>query len=216
MSVDLMVYLRREKLPTRDSWQQAIDAQGIELKLDDADTITHTGYWPAKLNGKECGFEYSFDKAEPLDVAETVDVVEPRGRTDSGWWVRLFGTAPPPVLEYHDQEDELQQVLADRDYAVTFTTHASDDEAEAASLAGVVLAKIADGVFFDPQSGDWAVGEGAFRLLEDQESERRERLMEVAIKKWSRFTKSRCPKCNAPCPEFRPKCYVCDYEIGRA
>jgi hypothetical protein len=214
MSVDLMVYLKRDKLPTRETWQQAIDAEGIALLLGDVDTVTHTGFWPAKLNGKDCGFEYSFDKAEPLEIEGPDEVAESPRRSDISWWVRLFGTARPAVPEY-DDEGELQKALADRDQSVTFTTHASDEELQAASLAGVVLATIADGVFFDPQGGDWAVGRDAFRLLEDQESESRERLMQVAIKKWSRFTKRRCPKCNAPCPEFRPKCYVCDYEIGR-
>jgi hypothetical protein len=58
MSVDFIVYLRRERLPTRDSWQQALTAEGIDLDLDDVDTESHVGYWPAKLIGKYSGFEY--------------------------------------------------------------------------------------------------------------------------------------------------------------
>jgi hypothetical protein len=184
MSVDLMVFLKREKLPTRDDWQQAIDAEGLDLKLDEADTTTHTGFWPAMLNGKECGFEYSFGIEEPADEDE--------------------------------EPDELFEAIGDRAYLATFTIHASVDELQAASIAAAVLAKTADGVFFDPQSGEFAIGNGAFQLLKDQERRERERKMEVATKKWAKTTQRRCPKCSAPCPEYRPTCSVCGYEIGRA
>jgi hypothetical protein len=187
MSVDLLVFLKREKLPTRDDWQRAIDGEGFDLTLDDVDTLSHTGFWPAKLNGKNCGFEYSFEKNEPLELDD--EPLEPDAMTDA---------------------------IADRDYCVTFTIHGSVDELQAASVAGAVLAKSTDGVFVDPQSGEFATGAGAFQLLQDQERQEHERRMEVATKKWANVTKRRCPKCNAPCPEFRPTCSVCGYEIGRA
>jgi hypothetical protein len=210
MSVDLMVFLKRDKLPTRKSWQQAIDSEGLDLKLDDIDTISHTGFWPAKLNGKECGFEYIFDEAEPMNRDE------PLSAPSRGWWARLFGTVESPAQEEPDETDQLQGVMGDRDFAATFTIHASNDELQAASIAAAVLAKTTDGVFFDPQSGEFAIGAGAFQLLQDQERRERERKMELAVKKWATTTQRRCPTCGAPCPEYRPTCSVCGYEIGRA
>ena len=210
MPVELVVFLSREKLPTRDEWQQAIDGAGLDLKLDHADTATHTGYWPANLNGKQCGFEYFFQEAEPVGGPDPPPV--PR----RGWWARLFGIPRVSKPQQPDEVGQLQEVIGERDHTVVFRTHSSLDELEAASLAGAVLAQMTDGVFFDPQSGEHAIGEGAFRRLHDQELAERERKMQVAMKKWSGTTTRRCPQCDAPCPEYRPSCFVCNYEIGRA
>lgn len=184
MSVDLMVFLKREKLPTRGRWQKAIDAEGLGLSLDEVDTFSHTGFWPAKLNGKDSGFEYLFGNSEPQD-------------TD-------------------DDPEELTRVIDDRDCAATFTIHGSLDELQAASIAAAALAKISDGVFVDPQSGEFAIGAGAFPLLQEQGRKERERKMDVATRKWATATLRRCPECGAPCPEYRPACFVCGYQIGRA
>ena len=73
MSVDLIVYLKRDKIPTHDPWQRAIDTEGFDLQLDAVDTVNQTGYWPAKLNGKDSGFEYSFGMAERWDEEEEED-----------------------------------------------------------------------------------------------------------------------------------------------
>jgi uncharacterized Zn finger protein (UPF0148 family) len=53
-------------------------------------------------------------------------------------------------------------------------------------------------------------------LLNRQEQTERERQMQDAVRRWAHVTQRRCPKCGAPCPEFRPTCKVCGFAIGRA
>jgi hypothetical protein len=56
MAMELFVLSDRE-LNSIAEWQAAIEAQGFALKLDDTDFETHSGFLPAKLNGKLTGFE---------------------------------------------------------------------------------------------------------------------------------------------------------------
>lgn len=182
MSVDLVVYLNRDRLPTCEQWQQAIAAEGIEMTMDAVDTRTHTGFWPITHEKKECGFEYS---------CNTVDRQS----------FKLEGA------------DEF--LIGDRDCSVTFRWHSSLEDAAAASTAAAVLSKLGDGVLFDPQCGEHVVGAEAFELLVQGEQER-ERKLNEANRKWAKSTQRRCPRCSAPCPEYRPTCFVCDFAIGRA
>ncbi len=63
MSVETIVVLRDERLPTRDGWQRVIDEAGIELQLDEIpDLRMHSGYLPARLNGSDSGFEWFYGK----------------------------------------------------------------------------------------------------------------------------------------------------------
>jgi hypothetical protein len=68
MSVNWYVYLRDEDLPSYEQWQQEIDRRAIDLKLDKFSPRDQFGFLPAKFNGAECGFEYSFG-----DVDETAN-----------------------------------------------------------------------------------------------------------------------------------------------
>jgi hypothetical protein len=180
MSVELAVYLRRERLPTRDVWQRAIEAEGIDLKLDNVDTTTHTGFWPTKLGNAECGFEYWFDRLE------------------------------------NQEPDEILQNIGDRDHRASFVWHSSLDDGRAAAFVAIVLAKVSDGVLFDPQSGEMTIGANALDTVRNQDRSVQEFKMEQAIKEWTASTQRRCPQCDAPCPEYRPTCFVCSYKIGRA
>jgi hypothetical protein len=180
MSVEVLVYIRDADLPTRDEWQRAIDAEGIDLHLDPFSPREHTGYLPAKLNGQDCGFEYFY---QPLDAADTKDV-----RAEVG----------------------------DRDRSVSLVCHSSEIEGRAAMLAAAVLTKLVDGVFFDPQGGGFARGGGVFTLIEQGERSGWDARMRRAEQKWGHTTSRRCPKCNAPCPEYKNKCAVCGFAIGRA
>lgn len=67
LSVNLCVYLREERLPTREVWQAAIDAAGTRLNLDEFDTRSMDGFLPCRLDGADCGFEYSFHPLEGQD-----------------------------------------------------------------------------------------------------------------------------------------------------
>ena len=79
MSVELLVYIRREQLPTKEKWQAAMDAEGIDLRFDDVNTATHSGFWPIKFGGAECGFEYGFDRIEDGEPDEILDSLDGRG-----------------------------------------------------------------------------------------------------------------------------------------
>ena len=67
VSVDLCVYVREQRLPTRDAWQSAIDAAGMRLTLDEFDTRNFDGFLPCRLDGIECSFEYYFHTLEEQD-----------------------------------------------------------------------------------------------------------------------------------------------------
>ncbi len=74
MSVDLYVFLRSGHLPSISEWQTQLDALTVDLRLDpEVDPRSHTGYWPAELDGVSSGFEFVLGS-----VKET------------------FGSAPPP------------------------------------------------------------------------------------------------------------------------
>jgi len=179
MSVELIVYLRREQLPTSDNWQQAIVADGIHLQLEQLDTGTQTGFWPVKLDGADCGFEYSFNRIDA------------------------------------DEPEEILETIGDRDHRATFVIHSSMNDCRAASFAASVLAKIANGVFSDPQSGELIDGVDAVDHVKSQDRTERQMKMDQATKKWGALTQRRCPECNAPCPEYRPTCFVCGHRLGR-
>ena len=112
--------------------------------------------------------------------------------------------------------DDFLELIGNRDCSVTFTWHGSLDDCRAASFAAGVLAKLSDGVLLDPQSGETVVGRQALELVKKQDRTERDMKMEQAMRKWSQSTSRRCPTCNAPCPEYRPTCFVCGDAIGRA
>jgi hypothetical protein len=180
VSVEVCVYLRSRDLPSRDAWQRAIDAPGIDLQLDEFSPRELTGFLPAKLNGEECGFEYLY---HPVD---------------------------------HDEAEEVLAEVGDRDHVVRFVTHASKLDGRSAMLAAAALTELVDGVFFDPQGGEFARGHGVFVLMEEWERAAREARMRRAEEKWGPITNRRCPKCGAPCPEYKKECSVCHFAIGRA
>jgi hypothetical protein len=76
MSMELIVFLSRDHLPSRDAWQRAITDNGYDLRLDDADPVSHTGFWPAKLGSVDCGFEYFFEpvvqEEEPEEILAAI------------------------------------------------------------------------------------------------------------------------------------------------
>jgi hypothetical protein len=76
MSVDLIVYLRRESMPTPSAWQKAIRDAGFPIELDtDFDPDTFSGFLPCKISGKVSGFEYcsgSLSNSEANEVGATV------------------------------------------------------------------------------------------------------------------------------------------------
>lgn len=90
MSMELIVFLRREHLPSRDSWQQAISENGYDLRLDDADPVNHTGLWPAKLGNADCGFEYFLEPVEQ-EPEEILAAIGARGHRATFVWHSSVG-----------------------------------------------------------------------------------------------------------------------------
>jgi hypothetical protein len=115
-----------------------------------------------------------------------------------------------------EEIEDIAATVGDRDRLAEFVWHSSEHDGRAAEIAAAVLASISDGIFFDPQSGDWARGPDAFGLVERWHADERLRRAEAAERKWATVTERRCPKCGSRCPEYRAKCWVCGHELGRA
>jgi len=178
MSVELCVFLRDKNVPTKDRWQQAINDSGVDLVLDDFDPRVHTGYLPAKLNGKPTGFEYYFGSVE-----------------------EAFAERP--------------ERIGDRDRVLSFVLHSDLTELKAAMWAAAVLTKHASGIFYDPQSDEYAEDGGVFEMIRRDEAAEQERRKREAAKDVAR-TDRRCPQCGSPCPEYRRTCKACGFATGRA
>jgi hypothetical protein len=58
MSVEVYVFLRSPDLPTRDTWQKAIDLARVPLTLQPFDVLMHSGFVPVRLHDRDTGFEY--------------------------------------------------------------------------------------------------------------------------------------------------------------
>jgi hypothetical protein len=75
MSVDHLVFLRDERLPTCQQWQAALDDAKTGIVLEQIDDMRmHTGYWPAKYKGHDSGFEWYYGT-----IAEQFDDSPPDG-----------------------------------------------------------------------------------------------------------------------------------------
>lgn len=59
MSIDLIVYLARDRMPTPDAWQRAVADARFPIQIDqDFDADTFTGFLPCRYKGAISGFEY--------------------------------------------------------------------------------------------------------------------------------------------------------------
>jgi hypothetical protein len=154
----------------------------------------------------ERGHDFVFD---PFSSRDHVGFVPIRLNGDKCGFEYFF--AP---IEEASEEDDLK-AIGDRTHVAQFILHGSELDLRAAEIAASVLASIANGVFFDPQSGSFAEGGSVFDLLLKQHDTERDRRRAEAERKWSRVTDRLCPECNARCPEYRGKCWVCGFAIGR-
>src|SRR5262249_37176642 len=72
VSADLLVRLRRERLPSTHAWNEALRGRGFKVILDKTcDTATHDGYLPARVLGEDGGFEYTL--AAPGETQDSPD-----------------------------------------------------------------------------------------------------------------------------------------------
>ena len=67
MSVHTLIFLRDDRLPTRDVWQQALDDAGTGITLDVVDNLREfSGFLPAKFDGEASGFEWYYGPVEEV------------------------------------------------------------------------------------------------------------------------------------------------------
>ncbi len=159
MSVDLLVYLSDDRLPTRDQWQHAIVSSGLDLHLDDFSTRHLSGFLPCRLNGNECGFEYFYGAIE--------------------------------------EADDVREEIGGHNRVITFVLHGGQKlDSDAAMLAAAVLTQLCDGVFEDPQSGEFAAGTAVFDIIRRDEQAEHER------KRWLAERMPRSPIGVAPTAEY--------------
>ncbi|MFT3777901.1 MAG: hypothetical protein QM772_06425 [Ottowia sp.] len=71
MSYDLVVYLKRDKMPSPAAWQSAIVEEGFPVALDaDFDIDSFSGFLPCPVNGEISGFEYYASTISPEDAQD--------------------------------------------------------------------------------------------------------------------------------------------------
>jgi hypothetical protein len=64
MSVEHHVLLKKERLPDAQQWQASIHELGFDVQLTSSlVVVTHSGFLPAKFEGKDSGFEFSLSLA---------------------------------------------------------------------------------------------------------------------------------------------------------
>jgi len=115
-----------------------------------------------------------------------------------------------------EEPDDVQKEIGDRDRVVTLVLHTGPPEdLQGALLCAAVLTQMTDGVYFDPQSGEFARGNEVFDLIRRDDEERRKRGKRAAEKDVG-TTSRRCPNCGSPFPEYRKTCKACGFEMGRA
>lgn len=65
MSVDITVFVHKEKLPTLETLKNAINELDNQLNIDEEFSINdHEGFVPCSYNGEECGFEYWIEEVD--------------------------------------------------------------------------------------------------------------------------------------------------------
>lgn len=74
MSIEMSV-LSDRALASTEEWQHALDAEGFALRLDPGVVLSEaSGFFPARLNDKETGFEcYHDDAAELIEAYPDID-----------------------------------------------------------------------------------------------------------------------------------------------
>lgn len=77
MSVDLIVYTRRQLMPKPSEWQQTLQNANFPVSLDtDFDVDNFSGFLPCEFRGSPSGFEYF---SNILNEEESEEVGAPKG-----------------------------------------------------------------------------------------------------------------------------------------
>lgn len=77
MSLEMQVFLRKERVPAVSAWQAAVTTLGIALELDpQLNPLQDSGFSPSKINGNQSGFEIYSEPAAAL-LAEQPRLTKP-------------------------------------------------------------------------------------------------------------------------------------------
>ena len=77
MSIELHIFMHDSRVPTRDSWQQAIEELGFPTVLDKTlDVQQHSGFSPVVYAGRSTGFEFALEPA--VDVLSSYSHIADR------------------------------------------------------------------------------------------------------------------------------------------
>src|SRR5262249_31606314 len=111
--------------------------------------------------------------------------------------------------------DDAPDGLDGREHVIDCVTHSDMTELICGLVACSVLSQVADGLFFDEESGAVVSANQALQTALGIESHEQDRKKREADKDTA-ITSRRCLKCGSPCPEYRKTCKRCGFEIGRA
>lgn len=89
MSVENVVILRRDKVPSPDAWQAAISAAGFDMEMDtDFSFDDFEGFLPCKYKGEDAGFEFFFEELDTDGLELTKEEIAQIASRD--WIVTLI------------------------------------------------------------------------------------------------------------------------------
>ena len=126
--MDLLVYARRDRLPSIAALQRHLRDRGSELSLEALPAFGESaGFVPIGPTG----FELSVGPVTPADVRDYLDDLEASGEED----VEGFGRA-----------------LADSDVLLSFASRNEDGDVVARQVADGI-ARLSGGTLVDPQTG---------------------------------------------------------------
>lgn len=89
MSIELHIFMHESRVPTRETWQRAIEQIGFPTVLDEAlDVQKDTGFSPTIYAQQPTGFEYSLESALDVlsDYPHIADRVGDRNRCATFRW----------------------------------------------------------------------------------------------------------------------------------
>ncbi len=77
MSLELHVFMRDSRVPSRETWQQAIEQSGFPTVLEQSlDLRRDTGFRPTTYKGQSTGFEFSLGPA--ADILSSYSHITPK------------------------------------------------------------------------------------------------------------------------------------------
>ena len=77
MAVELHIFMQDSRVPSRDTWQQAIEQLGFPAVLDASlDVGSDTGFSPTSFRGQSTGFEFYLEPA--ADILSSYSHIAPR------------------------------------------------------------------------------------------------------------------------------------------